>query len=67
MIERGGGAGFQHETIKSGGFGRELWRQELQGDATAESSILGLVNYTHAAAAQTAQNAVMRYCLADHF
>jgi hypothetical protein len=43
-----------------------LIRQELQGNKTMESSVLGLVDHTHPATAQLLNDAVVRDGLADH-
>ena len=39
-------------------------RQELEGDKAIQASVLGLVHYAHAAAAQFLENPVMRNDLA---
>ena len=40
--------------------------QELQGDEAVQTSVLGLVHYAHAAAAELFDDAVVRDGLADH-
>ena len=40
--------------------------QEFQGDATVQLEVFGLVDHTHPAAAELAQDAVVRDRLADH-
>ncbi len=42
-----------------------IW-QELEGDEAMQPGVLSLVHYTHPAAAQLLDNAVMRNGLADH-
>ena len=52
--------------------GESLWigghflRQKLERDETVKTSVFGLVNHTHAAAAEFLENAVVRNGLADH-
>jgi hypothetical protein len=45
--------------------GKSFW-QEFEGNEPPELSIFSLENYTHPAAAQLLENAVMGNCLADH-
>src|SRR5262249_40657242 len=44
----------------------KMFRQELEGNEAAELGVLGLVDYTHTAATQLLEDAVMRNCLANH-
>jgi hypothetical protein len=45
---------------------RQFLRQKFQRDMTPEVEVLGLVNNTHPAAADSFQNAVVRDGLANH-
>lgn len=45
---------------------RKFRGQEFESDATAESEILSLVDYTHAAASELVEDAVMRNGRAEH-
>src|SRR5882724_5819250 len=66
MIQGGGGTRFLLEPLNGVTVPRQLFGQELQGDQAAELDILRLVHYTHPAATELFQNAVMRDGLANH-
>jgi hypothetical protein len=66
MLKRGGGPRLALEALESFGVFREIVRQELQGDAPPELQILRLVDDSHAAAAELAEDPVVRDSLADH-
>ena len=40
--------------------------QEFEGDEAMQSGVRGLVDHTHAPAAELLQGTIVRYCLADH-
>ena len=65
MVESGGGLGFALEAAESLRVSGDLVGQELQGDEAAELNVLGLVDDTHAAAAEFLDDAVVRDGLAD--
>src|SRR5205809_6142718 len=46
--------------------GRELIGQELESNVAAQTQVFGLIDHTHATAAQSFQDAVMRNGLASH-
>ena len=54
------------EAAEALGIARDFVRQKLQGDETVQARVLGLVNHTHAAAAELLDDAVMRDGLVDH-
>ena len=66
MIEGGGGARLAAKTLQSLGIAGEIVGQEFERDEAAECGVLGLIDDTHAAAAQLFENPVMRYGFADH-
>src|SRR5947208_14372116 len=67
MVEGGGCASFTPETFQSMRITGNVVGQELQGDEAAKLSVLGLVAYSHPAAAEFLDNAVVRNALADHW
>jgi len=59
MIQRGGGARFTPEPLQRlKVFGQRLW-EKLQGDVAAQAGVLGLLDDTHAAAAQLLEHTIM--------
>jgi hypothetical protein len=66
MIQGGSTSGLKHEAIEDGGFAGQLGRKKLQGYAAAQGEVFGFVNDSHPAAAELAEDAVMRDGLADH-
>ena len=66
MVQRGGGARLAPKSLQSVRVAREFVGQEFQSDVPPQIEIFGLVNDAHAAAAQFAQNCVMREGLTDH-
>jgi len=65
VIERGSGARLAQETRAVGGIFRRRARK-LDGHAALEVQVLGEVDDAHAPMPQLADDAVMRYGLADH-
>ena len=66
MVESRGRLGLTLEAGQGLGVSGDLVRQELQGNKTMESGVLGLVHHTHPTNAQLLHNAVVRDCLPDH-
>src|ERR1700728_30070 len=66
MVQGRSGACFAAKTFQSLRNLRDIFRQKLEGDEAPKLGVLGLVNHTHAAAAQFLDNAVVRDGLADH-
>ena len=52
MIQGGGRLGFAAETLQRLGILREIFGEEFEGHEAAEARVLGLVDDTHAAAAE---------------
>ena len=65
MIQGGGRLGLPLESLQRMAVLGQLFGQELQGDGALEPGVLGLVDDTHAAAAELLQDPVVRYGLAD--
>ena len=59
MIQGGGGTGLAPKALQRLGVAGKLLGQELEGDHTAQAHILGLVDHSHAAAAELFQNLVV--------
>ena len=59
MIQRRGGLGFAAEATERRRIFGEIVRQEFQSDVATEACVLGFVNHTHAAAADSFYNAVV--------
>jgi len=59
MIERGSGARLALEALGSLAVVCEHIRQEFQGHTPAKTQVFGLADFTHSAAAETAQNSIM--------
>ena len=66
MVESGGGAGFTAETFQGLRVLRDVVGKKLQGDKAAKLGVLGLVDDTHAAAAEFFDDAVMAQRLANN-
>jgi hypothetical protein len=66
VVEGGAGLGLALEPLQGDGVAEELLGQELQRDGPVEAGVLGLVDDTHAAAANLLEDAVVRDGLADH-
>ena len=66
VIESGSCLRFPLESFQVLAVLREFFRQELQRDGALELGVLGLVDHTHAAAAQLLQNAIVGNRLPDH-
>jgi len=66
MVERGRRLGLTLESLQGLPVLREFFRQELQGDGALELGVLGLIDHTHAPAAQLLQDAIVGYALANH-
>src|ERR1700688_1349707 len=67
MVEGGSGTRFTAEALQCQRVLRHLIGQEFQSDKAAKIGVLGLVNYTHAAATELLHNAIVRDCLAEHW
>ena len=67
MVQGGGSLGFTLEALQCLGVSGHFVGQELQRNETAEVGVLGLVDHTHAAAAELLDDAVVRDGLADHW
>ena len=65
MVERGGRLRFALETGEGLGIAGDILRQKFQRDETLEARVFGLVDDTHASAAEFFDDAVMRDGLAD--
>ena len=65
MVERRCRFGFAPEALQRLPVVRHLVRQEFEGHETVQASVLSLVHYTHSAAAEFLQDAVVRDRLAD--
>ncbi len=59
VVEGSGGAGFAQEAFERLAVAGELFGQELESDEAAELGVFGLVDHTHATAAQLFQHAVV--------
>src|SRR5260370_30919388 len=67
MVQGRGRLRFPVKAFQSAGVFSQLFWKKLQSDETAERSVLGLVDHTHAAAAQLFNDAVVRDGLFDHW
>ena len=67
MIQRRGGLGFALEARQRLRVFGNFVGQELEGDKAAKLDVFGLVDHTHAAAAEFLNDAVVRDGLADHW
>ncbi len=66
MVQSRRSPSFASKTLERLQVPGKLVRQKLQRDKPPQLSVFGLVNDTHAAAAQFFDNAVMRDVLVDH-
>jgi len=66
MVEGGSGARFATKTLQRLPVLRQVFREELQRHMPTEAEIFGLIDHTHASAAELAQHAVVGDGLADH-
>ena len=66
MVQGRGGLRFALEAGQCLGVSGDFIGQELQCDKTMQPGVLGLVDHTHAAAAELLDDAVVRDGLADH-
>ena len=67
VIERGGCAGFEFETLPAVGVGGQVTREDLQRDLPPQPRIFGKKDLAHAALAQQFENLVVPESLPDHF
>ncbi len=65
MIERGGCFGFTLEAFERLRVVRHIFGKEFQSDGAVESSVLGLVDNTHAATPEFFEDAVVGNSLAE--
>src|SRR5436309_12271873 len=66
MIQGGSCPRFTLKSLQRLMIGRELIGQELESNVAAQTQVFGLIDHTHATAAQSFQDAVMRNGLANH-
>ncbi len=66
MVEGRSGASLAAEALQRLRVARHFVGKELEGDEAAEVGVFGLVDYSHAAAAEFVDDAVVRDGLADH-
>src|SRR5580693_7266454 len=66
MIEGRGGASLAAEALERLRIARHFVGKEFEGDEAAEVGVFRLVDYSHAAAAEFVDDAVVRDGLADH-
>ena len=66
MIERRGGSCLQQKAVQGILIAGELRRQKLQSDSPPQIKVFSLVDHSHAAASELADDAVMRDGLTDH-
>ena len=66
MIQRGGRASFAPKSLERLRVLFQILRQEFQRHSAAEFRVLSLVDHTHPAAAQLAEDSVMRNCFTGH-
>src|SRR5207302_731233 len=66
MIESGSGARFTLKTLEGLGVGGDVLGKKFEGDEAAQLDVLGLIDNTHASAAEFLNDAVMGDGLADH-
>src|SRR5256885_5533526 len=66
MVESGCRTSLATETFQGLGILSYFFRQELQSHESAKARVLGLIDNTHAAAAEFLNDAVVRDGLADH-
>jgi hypothetical protein len=67
MVQGRGGAGFAMKTLKRLGILGHVFRQEFEGDESAESDVLGLIDHAHPAAADSLKDAIVRRGLPNHW
>src|SRR5271166_6624841 len=67
MVQRRSGPGFAPEARQRVGVMGYVGRQELEGDEAAEAYVVGLVHYSHTAAAELFQDAVVRNGRTNHY
>jgi hypothetical protein len=66
MIQSGGCLSLASESLERARVRRHIFRQEFQGDKTAEFGVLGLVDDPHPPAAQLLDDPVVRHRPANH-
>ena len=54
-------------SLEGAGIVGQIFRKKLERYAAFQPRVLGLVYHAHAAAANTAENTIVRYGFADHF
>ena len=65
MVQRRSGSRLAQEAFQRGAVFGGILRKEFEGNLAAQAGVLGLIDDSHAAAAQFLQYAVMRDSLAD--
>src|SRR5450759_5371440 len=66
MVQRRGGASFPPQALQRMPVVSQIVGKKLEGDETAETCVLGLVDHTHPAAAEFFEDAVVQDVLFDH-
>jgi hypothetical protein len=66
VVQCGCGLGFTLEAAQGLRVFSDVVRKEFEGNETVQACVLGLVDYSHPAAAQLLDDAVVRDGLADH-
>src|SRR5450759_2129671 len=66
MVQRRGGASFPPQALQRMPVVSQIVGKKLEGDETAETCVLGLVDHTHPAAAELFDDSIVRGGLADH-
>ena len=66
VVQRGGGLRLAQEAIRVLTGPGQILRQELQGDDSLETGVLGLVDDTHPALAKQVEDAVVGYYAIVH-
>ena len=63
VIQSGGGFGFATEALEGLGVAGQVIWEKFEGDEAVETSLFGLVDNTHATAAEPFEDAVVRDCV----
>ena len=66
MIQQGGGPGFALEALHGLAVAGQVVGEKFYGNVAAQPGVFCLVNHSHPAAAELAQNSVVGDRLADH-
>ena len=66
MIESRSGPGFAPEAFECLRVSRQILRQKLQRDMTAEAEVFGFIHHAHAPTTELLQDAVVGYRVAKY-